>query len=239
MATKRTNRSTDADRTTSAKGLQTRQAILDAALRLVAQVGLEGLSIGALAEVAGMSKSGVFAHFGSREDLQIAVIGHYHQSFERDVFLPALRLPRGLPRLQHMVTRWMQRILSDLDSGIFISGAVDFDDRPGPVREALQHSVRTWMAALQRAAEMAQQEGHLSPQVSARQLVFEIHALVLALHYDARFLQNDDSLRCAIEGLQRLLRDHATDATVLADLEARALLAASNGPRGKANVHAH
>ncbi|RMX04834.1 TetR/AcrR family transcriptional regulator [Corticibacter populi] len=188
------------------KGQQTRHAILDAAMRLVAQVGLEGLSIGALAELAGMSKSGVFAHFGSREELQIAVVEHYHHSFEQAVFLPALALPRGLPRLEGMVGRWMQRVLSDVDSGIFISGAVDFDDRPGPVREALNQSVRTWMAALLRAAEQCRELGQLRDDADARQLVFEIHGLVLALHYDARFLGNGDSLQRAQNGFARLIR---------------------------------
>lgn len=233
MATKRTARSSEADKAVSNKGQQTRQAILNAATRLVAQVGLEGLSIGALAEIAGMSKSGVFAHFGSREDLQIAVIEHYHQSFESEVFLPALEEPRGLPRLQKMVMLWMRRILSERDSGIFISGAVDFDDRPGDVRQALQSSVRAWMEALQRAVEAAQQQGHLNADVDARQLVFEIHAMVLAVHYDARFLQNTDSLGYAVQGLQRLLRAHATDAAALPCVDEGVL---AFKPRGKRKV---
>ena len=82
------------------KGQQTKLAIIDAALGLASQIGLEGLSIGALAEITGMSKSGVFAHFGSREELQISVIREYHDRFEREVFYPAMQAPRGVPRLQ-------------------------------------------------------------------------------------------------------------------------------------------
>ncbi|PAT43620.1 TetR/AcrR family transcriptional regulator [Vandammella animalimorsus] len=193
----------------SHKGQQTRQTILDAALRLVAQVGLEGLSIGALAELAGMSKSGVFAHFGSREELQIAVIEQYHQGFAQAVFQPALEQSHGLPRLRRMVQLWMQHTVSGVDSGVFISGAVDFDDRPGPVCQALQHSVRRWMDALQRAVAQSQAAGHLSPDAPPAQLVFEIHALVLALHYEVRFLRNPTALDYAQHGFERLIAAYA------------------------------
>jgi AcrR family transcriptional regulator len=94
-----------------------------------------------------MSKSGVFAHFGSREELQISVIREYHQRFEQEVFYPALAEPRGLPRLRAMFANWMKRTSVEIDSGcIYISGAVEFDDRPGPVRDALALSVQTWHA---------------------------------------------------------------------------------------------
>src|SRR5450830_1049608 len=98
------------------KGQQTKQAIVDAALGLAAQIGLEGLSIGALAEVTQMSKSGVFAHFGSREELQISVIREYHVRFEEEVFYPALSAPRGLPRLRAMFANWMKRTSVEIDS---------------------------------------------------------------------------------------------------------------------------
>ena len=126
------------------KGQQTKAAIIDAALSLASQVGLEGLSIGAIAEVMGMSKSGVFAHFGSREELQISVVREYHERFERDVFRPALEQPRGLPRLRALFDNWMRQTSLEIDSGcIYISGAVEFDDRPGPVRDALVETVTT------------------------------------------------------------------------------------------------
>ena len=140
------------------KGQQTKAAIVDAALGLATQIGLEGLSIGALAEVTQMSKSGVFAHFGSREELQISVIREYHQRFEQEVFYPAMSEPRGLPRLRAMFANWMQRTSVELDSGcIYISGAVEFDDRPGPVRDALAWSVQTWHTAMKRAITIAKE----------------------------------------------------------------------------------
>ncbi|HEX4511042.1 MAG TPA: TetR/AcrR family transcriptional regulator [Burkholderiaceae bacterium] len=188
------------------KGLQTRATILDAALGLAASKGLEGLSIGAIAEVTGMSKSGVFAHFGSREELQISVIRDYHLKFEEEVFLPSIRAPRGLPRLRALFERWVRRVSHEIDAGcIYISGAVEFDDRPGPVRDALAAMVQTWQDALIRAIQIAIDEAHLSAKTSPEQVMFEIHGLILALHHDARFLRNPDSVERARQGFERVL----------------------------------
>ncbi|MEX1167904.1 MAG: TetR/AcrR family transcriptional regulator [Hydrogenophaga sp.] len=176
------------------KGRQTKAAIVDAALGLATQIGMDGLSIGALAEVMQMSKSGVFAHFGSREELQISVVREYHARFEEEVFVPAMAMPRGLPRLRALFANWMKRTSVELDSGcIYISGAVEFDDRPGPVRDALASSVNAWLSAMRRSVQLAIEEGHLHQQVDADQLGFEIHALILALHYEVRFLRRPES----------------------------------------------
>jgi len=188
------------------KGQQTRAAIVDAALALAGQVGLEGLSIGAIAEALQMSKSGVFAHFGSREELQISVVREYHQRFEHAVFYPALQQPRGLPRLRALFDLWMHQTSLEIDSGcVFISGAVEFDDRPGPVREALVATVTAWQAAMHRAIELAVAEGHLCPKTQPAQVAFEIHGLILALHYDARFLRKPQSLTLAHQGFANIL----------------------------------
>ncbi len=188
------------------KGRQTKAAIVDAALGLASQIGLEGLSIGALAEVTGMSKSGVFAHFGSREELQISVIREYHDRFESEVFYPALSGARGLPRLQSLFDNWMQRTTTEIDSGcIYISGAVEFDDRPGSVRDALASSVNTWQNALQRSVAQAQDEKHLTAKADPLQIAFEIHGLILALHYEARFLRNPGAADRARKGFTAIV----------------------------------
>ncbi len=188
------------------KGQQTRATILGAALGLASHMGLEGLSIGALAEVTQMSKSGVFAHFGSREELQISVIREYHARFEEEVFFPAVQEPRGLPRLQALFERWIRRVSVELDSGcIYISGAVEFDDRPGPVRDALALMVRTWHAALERAIRIAVEAGHLRADTDPNQMLFELHGLILALHHDARFLRIPGALDRARRGFERTL----------------------------------
>ena len=189
------------------KGQQTKAAIVDAALGLATQIGLEGLSIGALAEVTQMSKSGVFAHFGSREELQISVIREYHRRFEEEVFYPAMQEPRGLQRVRALFSNWMKRTSIEIDSGcIYISGAVEFDDRPGPVRDALVGSVKTWLAAMRRAVVGAKEEGHLRADVDVDQLLFEIHGLILALHYEARFLKFPASIARAHAGFDNILR---------------------------------
>ena len=188
------------------KGRQTRATILDAALALASHMGLEGLSIGALAEVTQMSKSGVFAHFGSREELQISVVREYHEKFDEEVFRPTLKLPRGLPRLRAMFDRWVKRVSVEIDSGcIYISGAVEFDDRPGPVRDALVAMVQTWQRALERAIRIAIEEGHLKPDTDAQQVLFEIHGLILALHHDARFLRHPGAVERARTAFERVL----------------------------------
>ncbi|MBC7468545.1 MAG: TetR/AcrR family transcriptional regulator [Ramlibacter sp.] len=193
------------------KGQQTKAAIVDAALGLATQIGLEGLSIGALAEATQMSKSGVFAHFGSREELQISVIREYHARFEHEVFRPALDLPRGLPRLRALFANWMQRTSVEIDSGcLYISGAVEFDDREGPVRDALVSSVMAWHAALRRAIQTARELGHLREDVNDDQMLFEIHGLILALHYEARFLRHPGSIARANAGFDRILAQHGT-----------------------------
>ena len=188
------------------KGRQTRATILDAALALASHMGLEGLSIGALAEVTQMSKSGVFAHFGSREELQISVVRQYHEKFSEEVFEPAMAVQRGLPRLRALFDHWFKRVSIEIDAGcIYISGAVEFDDRPGPVRDALLSMVQTWQNALERAIRMAIAEGHLRADTDPQQMLFEVHGLILALHHDARFLRRPGADARARAGFENVL----------------------------------
>ncbi|MFC5609997.1 TetR/AcrR family transcriptional regulator [Variovorax soli] len=217
------------------KGQQTKAVIIDAALNLAAQIGLEGLSIGAIAEVTQMSKSGVFAHFGSREELQISVVREYHTRFEQEVFYPALTAERGLPRLRALFGNWMKRTSAEIDSGcIYISGAVEFDDRPGPVRDALAESVNIWLAAMLRAVEQAKDEGHLRADADAQQIAFEIHALILALHYEARFLRNPLSLNRANAGFANIIARSSAPAAPTADARPAKAAPASRPARAKA-----
>ncbi|MGH8807298.1 MAG: TetR/AcrR family transcriptional regulator, partial [Noviherbaspirillum sp.] len=172
------------------KGELTRAAILDVALDLASRDGLEGLTIGLLADKMNMSKSGVFAHFGSREDLQIEVVKLYHHQFEQEVFYPSMKEPRGLPRLQTMFARWVKRVSVEIASGcIYISGAVEYDDRPGAIREELAGMVRAWKTALRRCVVQSIEMNHLGADTDPDQLVFEMYGLILALHHDARFLK--------------------------------------------------
>jgi AcrR family transcriptional regulator len=189
------------------KGELTRATILDVALNLASRDGLEGLTIGLLAEKMHMSKSGVFAHFGSREDLQIEVVKLYHSNFEQEVFYPSMKEPRGLPRLQAMFSRWIKRVTVEIASGcIYISGAAEYDDRPGAIREELAAMVRTWQGALRRCVTQAIEMGHLRADTDASQMVYEMYGLVLALHHDARFLKMPGSTERAQVGFERLIQ---------------------------------
>jgi len=188
------------------KGPQTKAAIVDTALSLAAQIGLDGLSIGAVADAMHMSKSGVFAHFGSREELQLSVVREYYRRFDEEVFKPVLSEPQGLPRVRALFANWMQRVAVELKSGcIFISGAVEFDDRPGPVRDALASSVQTWMSAMRRSVVLAREAGHLRPDADEHQIVFEIHGLILALHYETRFLKTPGSIQRSLLAFDEIL----------------------------------
>ncbi len=194
------------------KGEQTRAAILATACDMAAREGLEGLTIGALSARMRMSKSGVFAHFGSREDLQRAVLHAYEQRFVAEVLVPGIAAPRGLPRLQAIVEHWLRRTVEEAASAcIWISGAAEYDDRPGPVRDELVAMVRAWQRELERAIRQAVDAGHLSPHTDAAQLIFELYAVMLAVHHDARLLQDSEALVRARSALQRVLTTYAQD----------------------------
>jgi AcrR family transcriptional regulator len=191
------------------KGELTRAAILDVALDMASRDGLEGMTIGLLADKMNMSKSGVFAHFGSREDLQMEVLKLYHRRFEQEVFAPALQEPRGIARLKAMFAHWVKRVSVEIASGcIYISGAVEYDDRPGPIREELVSMVRAWQGALLRCVQQSIETGELPPGTDAQQLVYEMYGLILALHHDARFLRMPGSVDRAVNGFKRLIDNY-------------------------------
>jgi AcrR family transcriptional regulator len=193
------------------KGELTRAAILDVALDLASRDGLEGLTIGLLADKMNMSKSGVFAHFGSREDLQLEVLKLYHRRFEEEVFFPSVQEARGMMRLKSMFARWVKRVSIEIASGcIYISGAVEYDDRPGPIREELVSMVQAWQHALLRCVQQAIECGDLKKDTDADQLVYEMYGLILALHHDARFLRMPGSVDRARIGFDRLIENYQT-----------------------------
>ena len=191
------------------KGEQTRAAIVDAALELAARGGLEGLTIGSLAERMQMSKSGVFAHFGSREDLQIAVLEEYERRFVDDILVPALEERRGLPRLKAIFQRWLDRTAIEAAQGcIWVSGATEYDDRPGAVRDELVSMVRSWQRELSRAIQQAVDSGELRADTDAAELVFELYGVILVLHHDARLLESPDAIGRARRAYERLLESY-------------------------------
>lgn len=194
------------------KGEVTRSAILDASLTLAARSGLDGLTIGALAEATGMSKSGVFAHFGSREDLQIATLRAYEQRFVDEVLAPALGLSRGLPRLVAIFGTWLDWMIREVERGcLYVSGATEFDDQPGPVRDELVLAITSWQQELNKALSQAITVGDLREGTDLEQVTFEMYGIMLSLHHSARLLRRQDSRARARIAFHSLLSAFVTE----------------------------
>jgi AcrR family transcriptional regulator len=189
------------------KGEDTRAAILDAALVQASEAGFESLTIGSLAERAGLSKSGLFAHFGSREELQVAAIEAAAARFTETVFLPALKTRRGLPRLRALFDHWLDwTARSGLTHGCPMqAAAVEFDDRPGPVRDAVIEHFARLERELVRSVELAIGEGHLRTDLDTGQFVFDMMGVILAYYHNARLFKGDKVESRARAAFERLV----------------------------------
>ena len=163
------------------KGETTRTAILDRAAALARTVGVEGLTIGRLADELSLSKSGLFAHFGSKEALQVAVIEHARELFVARVVAPGLKAARGEPRLRALVDRWFAWGTDD-GGCIFMALSAELDDRPGPARDAIAAALRDWLDHLATAARIAIDEGHFKKDVDPGQVAFELYGIMAATH---------------------------------------------------------
>ena len=196
------------------KGEQTRVTILGEALKIASKLGLEGLTIGSLADATAMSKSGLFAHFGSREDLQLAVLEHAAQRYGERVFVPVLKIERGLPRLRGLFERWIDWTLeSGLPGGcIMISTAIEYDDRPGPIRDAAIANQHRGNAITQKAVRLAIEERHLNPDTDPEQIPFEMLGIVLASHNHRRLLGDKEARKRALTAFEELIARHAAPA---------------------------
>jgi AcrR family transcriptional regulator len=187
-----------------AKGEETRQAILARAFELANVVGVSGLSIGRLAEATGLSKSGLFAHFGSKEALEVAVVQEAARQFVQDVMVPALRQPRGEPRVRAMFEHWLT--WGERPGGCFFVGAsAELDDRPGAPRDALVQADKDWIDALATAARIAVTEGHFRDDLDPEQFAFELYGIMLASHTYSRFLRDPEATKLTRSAFERLL----------------------------------
>jgi AcrR family transcriptional regulator len=192
--------------TAPAKGPATRELILDHAYELARTGGLEGLSIGTLASGVGMSKSGVFAHFGSREDLQLAVLDAAARRFMAKVLVPALSAPRGLPRLRAIVAQWSEWGHEHQSGCVLLTAAGEYDGREGALHDAVVAQQAGWRGELEKAVGQAVAEGHLRPDTDPAQLAFEIYALMLGLHHDAGLFGFEQASRRLSAAFERLWR---------------------------------
>ena len=186
------------------KGEETRQTILSRAFELATVVGLNGLTIGRLAEETGLSKSGLFAHFGSKEALDVAVVEEASRQFVQEVMVPALRYPRGEPRLRALFDRWVD--WGKRPGGCFFVGAsTELDDRPGPPRDALVRAIKDWVDELAKAVRIAISEDHFRTDVDPENVAFEIYSIMLGVHTFFRFLRDPASLDRAQQAFERLI----------------------------------
>lgn len=199
----------------TAKGASTRGMLLERACGMAAKVGLEGVTIGELASSAGMSKSGVFAHFGSREDLVRQTLDWVAGQFTEQVMLPAMGKPRGVPRLQAIVDAWVEWIEAHKDGCVFIGATMEYDGRPGPLRDHVSTLMQRWQQALERAVALAVQEGHLRADADPAQVAFELQALMLGLHH-GRLYQPQQALAQARHAVAALFARYQAPAPAAA-----------------------
>ncbi|MGH3359398.1 MAG: TetR/AcrR family transcriptional regulator [Nocardioidaceae bacterium] len=178
------------------KGEATRLAILDEALQMASRVGVTGLSIGRLAAETEMSKSGLFAHFRSKEELQLQVLGRGRERFVDTVVRPALGAPRGEKRVRELFERWLEWETSAFDGGcVFVVLAFELDGRPGPVRDAIVDSERDWLELLESTAATAVAESQFRADLDAAQFAYELHGVMLAHHHASRLMCDDRALQ--------------------------------------------
>jgi len=172
------------------KGQETRATILDRALEVASEKGLEGLSIGSLAKDVGMSKSGLFGHFDSKENLQLQVLETAVQRFLGLVIAPALQQPRGEPRVRALFENWLVWSRELCGGCPFIGSANEMDDRPGAVRDRLVAYQEDWIEGLSTAAHVAVQEGHFKPGLDAEQFAYDFYSIALAYHHFHRLMRD-------------------------------------------------
>lgn len=190
----------------------TRAVVVGAALDLASAQGLEAITLQAVADRVGLSKSGVFSRIGSREALQKAVVDEFGRRFLADVFVPAMQMPKGLPRLNEIVMRWIHRTEQvEAHTGcIYTAGAFELDDREGELRDLLLQEVLRWRAALRRTILQAVECGHLRAETDSQQLVSEVNGLIIGMLHDARFLRDSRAADRARITYARLLDTYRT-----------------------------
>lgn len=192
------------------KGELTRQTILEKATSLASQVGLEGLTIGSLAEKLEISKSGLFAHFRSKEALQLQVIEHTAQRFVDTVVRPALGAPRGEPRVRALFERWLVwPRLAGFSGCPFVGLATELDDQPGPARDRLVQAQRDWFEVIATCFRTGITEGQFRPSADPEQFAQDLYGVMLAHHHTARLLRDpkaEERTRSAFEALVKAAR---------------------------------
>jgi AcrR family transcriptional regulator len=194
------------------KGIRTRESILRVAVDLASVEGLEGLTIGRLADELKMSKSGLFAHFGSKEELQLATVAMARQIFVEHIVRPALAEPEGIQRLLRLCQGWLGHVEGRVFKGgcFFTAASFEFDSRSGPVRDAIADAMKSWLATLGRAVESAKKARHLKASVDAEQFAFEIYSLAMGANWALQLLDDKTAMKKARENILQRIHGAAT-----------------------------
>jgi AcrR family transcriptional regulator len=189
-----------------ARGDRTRRAILDEAVQIASAEGLEGLSIGRLAEALGVSKSGLFAHFGSKVDLQVETVRAARDVFMEEV-LGAASVEGGIQEIFSLTDAWLDYMEREVFRGgcFLVAASVEFDSRPGPVRDEIAGFVSEWLMALETAIVDAQEAGHVSLEVDAQQLAFELHSLCMGANWAFQLYHDGAAFERARSAIRRRL----------------------------------
>lgn len=191
-----------------AKGEDTKLNVLEAGLDMASQLGLECVTIGNLAKATNMSKSGLFAHFQSKENLQIEILHYAARLFSEGVIIPALKTKAGISRIRALVDSWIQWT-SELTGGcIFVSASADFSDRPGKVRDLLLHQQKEWINCLKRIAQSAVNVGDFRQDIDDDQFAFDLYSLLLGFHLYYNLLDDAETRKRQENALVRLLNSY-------------------------------
>ncbi len=189
------------------KGAQTREAILVRSLSLASHLGLEGVTIGRLAEELDLSKSGLFAHFRSKEELQLQTLQRAADEFVEAVVKPALAVPRGERRVRALFEGWLRwpEVVPQPGGCIFVAAAVELDDRPGPARELLVRLQRDWLDVIATTVRAACSMGEFRRDVDPEQFAYEVYGIMLVCHHATRLLRDPKATERAEKAFTRLV----------------------------------
>jgi AcrR family transcriptional regulator len=195
-----------------ARGLRTREAILARAVNIASVQGLDGLTVGSLASQLRMSKSGLFAHFGSKEDLQLATVEVARQIFIEKVTKPAITASKGMPRLWGLINQWLILVEKRVFSGgcFFSAASFEFDSKRGVVRDRIAAIMREWIDFIIRAVELTQKAGHIDAKVNPTRLAYEIHGIAMGAHWAHQLLDDKQAYSRARSTILEKLRSIAT-----------------------------
>jgi AcrR family transcriptional regulator len=190
------------------KGKDTKNMVLEAGLDMASQLGLECVTIGNLAKATNLSKSGLFAHFQSKENLQVEILNHAARVFSEGVIIPALETKAGIPRIRALVDNWIQWT-SELTGGcIFVTASADFTDRPGRVRDVLLNQQKEWIDCLKRIAQSAVAVGDFRKDIDDDQFAFDLYSLLLGFHLYFNLLDDVEIRKRQEAALTRIINSY-------------------------------